>query len=109
MNLLNTPIGEKISYNGHEQVKLCEVLKTSEKTSHAQRDVLLRFIKYFLNVNSIIINHGEEEVQKKFREFLLEHLNLPEDEILTASSDIAYRIESNGVTDLIPTKMDSLF
>ena len=29
--------------------------------------------------------------------------------ILTASSDIAYRIESNGVTDLIPTKMDSLF
>ena len=107
--LLNTPIGEKISYNGHEQVKLCEVLKTSEKTSHAQRDVLLRFIKYFLNVNSIIINHGEEEVQKKFREFLLEHLNLPEDKILTASSDIAYRIESNGVTDLIPTKMDSLF
>lgn len=106
--LLNTPNGESVQYNGMERVKRCQTKKTAEKTSHAQRDVLLRLIKYFPYTKSISVNHGEARVQLLFREYLLEHLGLPEDQITTADSETGVRIEANGITDLFQTHFKSI-
>ena len=50
-------------------------------SSHAPRNKLLNLIKTFPYTKSIIINHGDEETKRKFREYLLDNLDLPEDEI----------------------------
>lgn len=106
--LLNTPVGEKISYNGHEHIKWCDTKKTAEKTGHAPRNILLYLIKWFPYIKSIVINHGEELTQQIFREFLLENLDLPEEEIVTASPEVAYRIQSDGIVDMLPTNFESI-
>lgn len=106
--LLTTSVGEKISYNGREHVKLCDVKKTAEMSGHAPRNKLLNLISYFPYTKSIVINHGEEKTQQKFREYLLEHLDLPEEEIVTASPDIAYRIQSDGIVDRLTTNFESI-
>ena len=107
--LLDTQNGEVLKYNGAERIKRCITNKTAEKTSHGQRDVLLRFINYFPMAKSISINHGEQNVQESFREYLLSHLNLPEDQILTANSEVGVRIESNGIIGTFETHFNSIF
>lgn len=107
--LLDTQNGEVLKYNGAERIKRCITKKTAEKTSHGQRDVLLRFINYFPMAKSISINHGEQNVQESFREYLLSHLNLPEDQILTANSEVGVRIESNGIIGTFETHFNSIF
>ena len=106
--LLNTPIGETLSYNGSEHIKLCDVKKTAEKSSHAPRDILLNLIKYFPNTKSIVINHGTELTMSKFRNYLLDNLDLPEEQIVIASPEVAYRIESQGIVDMFPTHIESI-
>lgn len=107
--LLNTPRGEKVKYKGEYITVRCKVATTSEKTSHARRDELLKLIRSFPNTKSISINHGERLVQSKFRTYLLENLDLPEDQILTANSETGVRIESNGITELFQTSFEPIF
>lgn len=106
--LLHTPNGEKVNYQGQEFVKRCQVAQTLEISSHSPRNVLLRFLKYFPNTGSISINHGEPKVQIKFREYLLENLDIPEEQITVADPHFAVRIESNGITDIFPTGFESI-
>lgn len=107
-NLLNTADGDKILYKGSEFVKRCQVAKTSELSSHAKRDELLKFIKDFPNVKSVVINHGEISVKKLFREYLLENLNIPEEQIAISDPEIAFRIESDGISDVFKTNFSSI-
>lgn len=106
--LLTTPAGQTINYNGVEQIKKCDVLRTSEKSGHATRNKLLNLIKWFPNTKSIVINHGEVEVQSMFREYLLENLKLPEEQIVTVAPEIAYRINSSGICDVLSTNFESI-
>ena len=107
--LLNTPKGERIRFCGEDYTVRCMTAKTSELSSHAQRDQLLELLQSFPNNQSISINHGEKDVQLKFREYLLENLDLPEDQIITANPDIGVRIESSGITGLFKTKFQPVF
>lgn len=107
--LLTTPKGEKIMYNGHEHVMRCSVAQTSEWSAHATRDKLLRLIEWFPNTKSVIINHGDKETKVKFREYLLEHLDLPEDMIDISGPEVAYRIDSTGIVDKFATNFESIF
>lgn len=107
--LLNTPLGEKVKYAGKEYVKWFDTKRTGEKSGHAPRNILLAFLEMFPNKQSIIIYHGENETKHCFREFLLDNLGLPEDQIVVSSPDIAYRIESNGITDRFETHLDTVF
>lgn len=106
--LLTTSIGEQISYNGINHVKKCDVLKTAEMSGHAQRNKLLNLIKWFPNTKSVVVNHGDEDVKVKFREYLLENLALSEEQIVIASPEVAYRIQSNGIADWLPTNFESI-
>ena len=96
--LLDTPTGGVVHYSGNDYIKRCQVEKTAEMSSHPTRDVMLKFVQYFPNVKSISINHGEQEVQKSNREYYLENMDIYEDQVLTADSDTAIRIESDGIT-----------
>lgn len=107
--LLNTPRGETVSFCGEDYIVRCMTAKTSEISSHAQRDKLLELLETFPNNQSISINHGEKDVQLKFREYLLENLDLPEDQIITANPDMGVRIESSGITGLFKTKFQPVF
>ena len=106
--LLNTKSGEKIAYNGKHLTKHCSVMKTAEKSSHSPRNVLLRLIQYFPKTKSISINHGELEKQESFKEYLLEHLSIPEDQITIADSQTGIRIESSGITRTFNTFFESI-
>lgn len=106
--LLNTADGEKLNYQGNELIKKCLVKQTSEMSSHAPRNVLLRFLQYFPNSQSVSINHGDPDVQLSFRDYLLDNLGLPEEQITTADPHYAVRIESNGITDIFPTHFESI-
>ncbi len=107
--LLNTPIGEKVKYGGNEHVKYCEVKKTAEMSSHAPRNKLLNLIKTFPYTKSIIICHGETETKQKFREYLLDNLELSEDEIVSSSPDVGYRIQANGIVEQFPANIEKMF
>lgn len=107
--LLTTPTGEKVKYGGYEYAKRFDVMKTGEKSGHAPRDILLKFLEMFPYKKSIIICHGEVETKQKFREYLLEKLELPEDQIVVSSPEVGYRIESNGITDQFVTHLDEIF
>ncbi len=106
--LLNTGDGESLMYQGEEVVKKCMVKQTSEMSSHAPRNVLLRFLLYFPNIASVSINHGEPDVQRSFREYLLDYLGLPEDQITVAEPQFGVRIESCGITDIFETHFESV-
>lgn len=106
--ILNASDGDSIKYNGEMLVKHCKTAKTCEMSSHAPRNKLLSFLQYFPFTQSISINHGEETVQNSFREYLLENLNLSEDQITTANSEIGVRIESSGITDTFQTCFKSI-
>lgn len=106
--LLHSTNGEKLMYNGNEYVRRCQIAKTAEFSSHAKRDELLEFIEKFPNAKSVIISHGEPSVKKLFREYLLNHLNIPEDQVAISTPEIGYRIESNGITDMFETNFSSI-
>lgn len=106
--ILNTPKGETVAYNGRNYIIACDVMKTAEKSGHAPRNVLLKLIKWFPYIKAIVLNHGEQEVTPKFREFLLDNLDIPEDEIVIASPEVAYRIQSEGITDVLKTNFESI-
>lgn len=106
--LLTTSTGETMTYNGREHKKNCMVAKTSELSAHSPRNKLLNLIRYFPNTKSIIINHGEENVKENFREYLLENLELPEEMIDISGPEIAFRIESTGIVDRMPTNFESI-
>ena len=77
-------------------------------SSHAPRNVLLRFLQYFTNTASVSINQCEPDVQRSFREYLLDHLGLPEDQITVAEPQWGVRIESCGITDFFETHFESV-
>ena len=106
--LLNAESGEKVMYSGIEHVKYCDVKRTAEMSSHAPRNKLLNLIKTFPYTKSIIINHGDEETKRKFREYLLDNLALPEEEIVVSSPDIGYRIEPNGIVEQFVSNIEIL-
>ncbi len=106
--LLNAKYGETIHYNGRKLTMRCLVRKTAEMSSHSPRNKLLRLINYFPNTCSVSINHGERKTQLSFREYLLDHLDLPEDQIMIANTEIGVRIESNGITDCFQTQFESI-
>lgn len=51
---------------GRVYPKRAEVLLTSEYSGHAKADELVRIFEKFPNKQSILINHGEENVQEIF-------------------------------------------
>lgn len=106
--LLTTTLGENITYNGHQHKKMCSVERTSEWSAHSPRDKMLKLINWFPNTKSIIINHGETLTKTKFREYLLENLTLEEEMIDIAGPEVAYRIESIGITDKFLTNFESI-
>ena len=107
--LLNTPNGKYVNYKGMSIPVHCMVAKTSEWSSHSTRDELLNLIQMFPYTKSISINHGETSTQLSFRNYLLENLNLPEDQILTADSQTGVRIESNGIVGQFQTSFEPIF
>lgn len=107
--LLHSEDGDIIKYNGQKLVKRCVVKKTAEKSSHAPRDVLLRLIKTFPNTKSISINHGNPDIQLAFREYLLDHLGLPESQIMVADPLNKVRIKSDGIVDVLPNNLFNIF
>lgn len=92
--------GDTVDYNGKKIKKRCEIMQTAEMSSHAPRNVLLRFIRYFPNTLSISINHGDTEKQISFRNYLLDNLFIAPDQITVADSHLGVRIESSGITDV---------
>lgn len=106
--LLNASDGDTIKYNGNSHTIHCMVKKTAELSSHAPRNKLLQLINYFPNTCSVSINHGDVETQLRFREYLLDHLGLPEDQIMVSDPEIGVRIESNGITDCFKTDFESI-
>lgn len=106
--LLNTPDGGILKYNGKETIKHCQTAKTAEHSSHAPRNKLLKLIQWFPNVSSISINHGDPDTKISFRNYLLERLGLPEDQIIICDSETSVRIESSGITDKFPTTFESI-
>lgn len=107
--LLNAKGGDTISYNGTTVTKHCQVAKTAEMSSHATRNELLRLIQRFPYTKSISINHGDINVQADFREYLLDHLDIPKDQITTADSQTGVRIEACGITNTFNTCFEPVF
>ena len=106
--LLNTNNGQQINYNGIVLTKNCDVKKTSEISSHSPRDVLLNLIQMFVDIKSISLNHGEPFTTMLFWEYLLEHLNLTEEDIEICNPEYAVRIESTGITDVFQSNFESI-
>ena len=81
-------------------------------SAHAPRNKLLALLNSFPYTKSIVINHGEAEIKKKFREYLLENLNLAselsEEQVVISGPEVAFRIESTGIVDKFATNFESI-
>ena len=110
--LLTTPEGESLTFCGETSKKMCSVLKTAEMSAHAPRNKLLALLNSFPYTKSIVINHGEAETKKNFREYLLENLNLAselsEEQVVISGPEVAFRIESTGIVDKFATNFESI-
>lgn len=49
--------------------KAADVRTTSEFSSHSRADKLLEFLSQFININALMLNHGEISVKTKFAEY----------------------------------------
>lgn len=107
--LLNTPTGEKVNCYGKIFTKKCITMTTSELSSHAPRDISLKLIKEFPYIQSISINHGEINTQGWFRKFLLENLDLRENQIDMCKPEVGVTIEPNGITEIFKTKFAPIY
>ena len=64
--IMNTPDGECIKFNGRMIPKNAEVYCTSEYSAHAKQDALIKLLKKFENKRMVIINHGSTQTQCDF-------------------------------------------
>ena len=98
--LLSTPKGSNMLIDGKTITKRCQVEISKEISLHAKRDELKKMLEN-KNTKSILITHGEANVRKKFREYLL--LNNICSQIEVLNSDYAFEIDSNGIRDVFPS------
>ena len=105
--LLNTQLYDKVNCYGNVYTLNCIVKSTSELTSHAPRDILLRFMKTFPNIKSVSINHGELGTQKSCRKYVLNNTELGEENVDICSPEVGVIIKPEGIVGTFKTQLIS--
>lgn len=98
--LMEAAYGEKVSYAGIPLTKRCEFKWSGERSAHAKRDELRAFAESFTDLSSVLITHGEPETRIKYKDYLGDYLD-KSTSIHTLDSECIYRINENGVQDII--------
>lgn len=81
-------------------MKKASVEFTSEFSGHAKADQLIKLLRKFKNIRSVIINHGEPETKKIFAERIYNELGIKR--VGVASRDTGFRIGEFGIEKAIP-------
>ena len=63
---------DTVEIGGAKKKLEAEVMTTGEFSSHAKRDEIYAFLKQFENIKTIYLNHGDDGVKEKFKEYLEE-------------------------------------
>lgn len=101
-DLQNVERGEKVRIYGMIKKKNAEVLYSSEFSSHAKQEELLKLLKLFKDIRTVIINHGEPDVKEKFAEIVYDEVNTKS--VCVINRDFLFRIGSYGVEKTMSTK-----
>ena len=64
------------------------VLATNEYSGHSTRDGLIKFFKQFLNLNAILITHGNPDVKNSFKQYCIK--NFPDSEVIILADEDFY-------------------
>lgn len=59
--LLETPIGESLSFNGTRLIKRAHVFQNKASSSHAKLNDIIEFLSRFQRPQAIIFNHGDPQ------------------------------------------------
>ena len=76
-------------------IKRSRVESTSEFSAHAKADQLIKLLKKFNNLNSVILNHGAEEVKLKFAKRVFEEVECSKVGIINREE--GFRIGQYGI------------
>ena len=75
---------------------------SSEFSSHAKQEELLKLLKLFKDIRTVIINHGEPEVKERFAEIVYDEVNAKS--VCVINRDFLFRIGSYGIEKTMSTK-----
>lgn len=99
----SVPHGGKVKVAGFEVIKQAKVEYTSEFSSHARADTMIDFLKRFVNLKLVLLNHGEEETKKVFAQKIQAEVNCKHVDILDRAT--AFRINSWGLLKKHPSNL----
>ena len=94
--------GETIEIGGIVLKKRAKVEYTTEFSKHAKADEIIMFLKQFLNVKLILLNHGEEDTKRIFANRVIEEINPKKIGVL--SREYFFRVNSNGLIKTLSSK-----
>ena len=72
--MINSETGDWISVGFEDKIRKCDVYHTSEFSAHARRDENADFLKT-LNIELLLIFHGESEVKEEFKDYCEDNLS----------------------------------
>lgn len=88
---------------GNKVKVAAEVVQTSEFSSHAKSDVLLKFLKNFKNILAVCINHGETSAKESYKSKVEDLPFITNVEVLTRGKNVVidkYNLYSSEVREL---------
>ena len=98
----DAPYEEIVNVGGLLIKKRATVEYTSEFSAHARANIIIKFLKQFLKVQLIILNHGEPLVKEQLAPRILNEVSAKHVGIL--SRETLFRIDHFGFVKTIPTK-----
>ena len=99
---LQHPINGKVIINGKDCSMNAEVITTSEWSSHAKADEIIKFLQQFKHLNMVLINHGQFEVKDQFAQRVIEQVKTKHVGIL---GETTYRISCYGYVKHMGAKL----
>lgn len=94
--------GESVEVGGLVVIKDARVEYTTEVSAHANSDVNINFLKQFVNLSVVLINHGQPEVQEIYARKVIEEVKTKKVGIL--GKQYVFMVNGYGLVKTLPSE-----
>lgn len=102
--LYNASKNSVVEIAGLKVKKVADVQFTSEFSAHAKANELIEFLKQFINIKMVLINHGNNDVKDSYSERVINEVS-PKD-VSVLSRDFYLRLDGYGYVKQLSSKFN---
>ena len=99
---LQHPVDGMVRINNKMRSMRAKVLTTNEWSSHAKADEIIEFLNQFKKLNTVLINHGQNDVKQQFAERVLDEVNAKYVGVL---GEYTFKISAYGNVKCMPSNL----